>query len=285
MTNIYHIYYTPESKEVSLMFWGCNIRCRGCYCKRRIYSPMLKDFVGQHVNDDPGLAAPPERFLSLHEVMQELDKLDFERVLLEGQEASLDPEYAAITEMLHKRYGTYNVLLTNCYELPDLKDTDKVAFGIKAVSPELHLDYTDVPNQQILQNFYDVYKSGIDLVVESIYIPGYIDYHETENMAKFLSSINKDIPYVLLPYFKAGNNVWRRPTPMEMENAAEVAKKYMSNVYHFRGDEEIKQEVLSVFPEEGSLTFGKPTPLVGSLGYKHGWRPDLQEKVLIQGAV
>lgn len=244
---------------------------------------MLKDFVGQHVNDDPGLAAPPEKFLSLHEVTQELDKLDFDRVLLEGQEASMDPEYADITEMLHKRYGTYNVLLTNCYELPDLKDTDKVAFGIKAVSPDLHLDYTAVPNRNILQNFYDVYKSGIDLVVESIYIPGYIDCRETENIARFLGSINKDIPYVLLPYFKAGNNVWRRPTPVEMETAAETAKKYMHNVYHFRGDEEIKQEVLSVFPEIDALTFSKPTPLVGALGYKHELQTDLQNQLLIPG--
>ena len=63
MTNIYHIYYAPETKEVSLMFWGCNINCRGCYCKRRIYSPMLKDFIGTHIHDDPGLAKPPEQFL------------------------------------------------------------------------------------------------------------------------------------------------------------------------------------------------------------------------------
>jgi len=248
MTNIYHIYYCPETKEASLMFWGCNMKCRGCYCKRRIYSPMLKDFIGRHINDDPGLAKPPEQFLDFEEVFRALDKLNIERVLLEGQEASLDPQYPRLTEALHRRYGTYNCLLSNCYELPCLKDTDKVAFGIKAVTDSLHQDYTGVSNERILKNFIKLYQSGIDLVVESVVIPDCIDIDETERIVKFVASVDKDIPYVLLPYFKAGNNPWRRPTPEEMDTAASIAKKHLTNVYHFRGDEELQFEVVCVFP-------------------------------------
>ncbi len=57
LTRVYHIAYTPELKEICLFFWGCNIECRGCYCKRRIYSPMLPDFLGAHVLEPQGLAS------------------------------------------------------------------------------------------------------------------------------------------------------------------------------------------------------------------------------------
>ena len=248
-TRVYHIYYTPETKEVSLMFWGCNISCRGCYCKRRIYSPMLKDFIGANVLDDPGIAKPPGRFLEFDEVFRHLDKLAIERVLLEGQEASLDPLYPKLTEALHQRYGSYNVLLSNCYELPNLDHTDKVVLGLKAVTDKLHREYTGVSSEPILRNFEKLRQSGIDLLVESVVIPDFIDLAETELIAKFISGVDKNMPYVLLPYFKAGNNPWRRPTPGEMDAAASAAKKHLTNVFHFRGDEELKWEVVSIFPD------------------------------------
>jgi len=210
---------------------------------------MLKDFVGIHIHDDPGLAKPPEQFLDFEEVLQALDKLNIESILLEGQEASIDPQYPQLTEALHRRYGSYNVLLSNCYELPCLKDTDKVAFGIKAVTDSLHKDYTGVSNERILRNFINLYHDGMKIIVESLVIPGYIDIEETERIAKFVASVDKEIPYVLLPYFKAGDNPWRRPTPEEMDGAASVCKRHLTNVYYFRGDEELQFEVVSIFPD------------------------------------
>ncbi len=254
LTRVYHIYYTPETREVSLMFWRCNISCRGCYCKRRIYSPMLKDFLGANILGDTGVAKPPERFLTFDEVFHYLDKIPIQRVLLEGQEASLDPLYAKITETLHKKYNSQNILLSNCYKLPDLTNTNKVVLGFKSITDSLHKEYTGVSNERILKNCIKLYQSGMNLLVESVVIPGYIDIEETENIARFIAGVDKKIPYVLLPYFQAGNNPWRRPTPAEMEEAANIAKKHLPNVYFFRGDEEMKYETISIFPPgTGSL--------------------------------
>jgi pyruvate formate lyase activating enzyme len=249
MTRVYHIYYTPATKEVSLMFWGCNIECRGCYCKRRIYSPMLKDFIGANVLDDPGIAKPPAQFLHFDEIFQHLDRIAIDRVLLEGQEASIDPLYPKITEALHKKYKSQNVLLTNLYEMPDLKHTDKVVLGLKAVTDSIHKKYTGVSNKGILKNLTGLLDKGVKLVVESVFIPGCIDVEETEKISKFIASLDKNMPYVLLPYFKAGNNPWRRPTREEMERAADAAGKHLANVYFFRGDEQMKYDVTSIFPE------------------------------------
>lgn len=52
-------------------------------------------------------------------------------VILEGQEASLDPSFSLITETLHERFNTQNILLTNGLNMPDLSHVDKVAVGLK----------------------------------------------------------------------------------------------------------------------------------------------------------
>ena len=258
-TNIYHIAYTPETKEVCLFFWGCNIDCRGCYCRRRIYSPMLQDFNhdGPNVLKDPtGLAAPPHDFLSLEEVMQVLDPLELNQVVLEGQEAGIDPAYPRVAEALHKRFGCNNVILTNGYQMPDLKHTDKVEFGVKAITDSLNIHYTGRSNKPVLENLVKTYQMGKKIIVESVLIPEYIDIDEIERIAKFVASVDKNIPFMILPYFKSADNPWRRPTRMEMERAADLAKKHLNTVYHFSGEEKLEWEVYSLFP----LGFGGQPP-------------------------
>ena len=247
-TNIYHITYTPEQKEVCVFFWGCNINCRGCYCKRRIYSPMLKDFIGVHLEDPKEVASPPDRLLEMEEVVKVLDRYDFNTVILEGQEASVDPALPRLTEILHRRYDSRNILLTNAYRLPDLSHVDQVEVGLKAITDSLHRHYTGISNTQILKNIISIHNSGIKLFVESVVIPGYIDVDEIERVSRFIAALDKNILLVLLPYFKSGDNPWRRPTPDEMEEAADTAKKNLGNVFYFRGDEELKYEVISAFP-------------------------------------
>ncbi|MCL2475231.1 MAG: radical SAM protein [Chloroflexi bacterium] len=249
--NIYHIYYTPEAKEVSLMFWGCNIFCKGCYCKRRIYSPMLKDFLAAHLHNNEEWAEPPTTFMNKEQLIKALDELDIETIFYEGQEASIDSDFSEITRFIKERYNPHATVLTNLYRKPDLTYIDRVAFGIKAISPQLHMDYTGVSNEQILNNFQEIYRSGKEVVVESVFIPDYIDMSETENIVKYIASIDKNIPYVILPYFQAGGNPWRRPEVWEIERAGEeIAKKNLNRVFYFTGEEKILREVISVFPDE-----------------------------------
>ncbi|XUX00918.1 MAG: radical SAM protein [Dehalogenimonas sp.] len=264
-TRIYHISYTPELKEICLFFWGCNIECRGCYCKRRIYSPMLPDFLGAHRQDPTGTAPAPEEFLTIDELLAILDKYEFTSVVLEGQEAGLDPEFANIARLLHERYHSKNLLLSNGLQLPDLTHVDRVEIGIKAVSDHLNIDYTGVSNTPILENLKRLVASGKDTFVESVYIPGYIDIEEIERIAQHVASIKKDMLFVILPYFKAGDNPWRRPTIAEMERAAEAARKHLPRVFFFRGDEELKYAVSSAFPEGiGQVTGAVPPAFLAS---------------------
>ncbi|XUX01442.1 MAG: radical SAM protein [Dehalogenimonas sp.] len=260
-TRVFHIGYCPELKEATLHYWGCNFKCKGCSCQKAIWDWMLEKYLTERDAEPGGLAAPPEHFLDFGEVMNILSRLELKRVLHMGQEAMLDPAQPILAKEIHRQFGCKNVLLTNGFEMPDLTHIDKVEFGIKAISEELHRDYTGHPNKTVLENFAKIHDSGVNMIVESVFIPGYIDMAETERIVKFIASVDKNIIYVLLPYFKSGDNPWRRPTPKEMEAAATMAKRHLSNVYFFRGNEELQYKVVSIFPEGvGSTSNPKEVP-------------------------
>ena len=248
-TNIYHMTYSAQNKEADLFFWGCNINCRGCYCKRRIYSTMLDDFLGAHLESPTGLAEPPKRFLPFEEVLDLLSQFELESIIFDGQEASTDPTYYQLTEAFHEYFSSYNTLLTNALELPDLEHTDKIEVGLKAITDSLHRHYTGVSNAPILKNLRKIYDTGKKLLVESVLIPDYIEADEVERVARFVAGIDSNIPFVILPYFQAGNNPWRRPTPSEMEMAADLVKRHLKNVFFFRGNETLNFRTKSIFPK------------------------------------
>jgi len=216
-------------------------------CQKEIHNFLLKEHLHLFLEEPKGLAKPPERFLDFEEVMQMLESLDLNRILLEGQEASIDPQYPQLTEALHKKFGSHNILCTNIYKIPPLKDTDEIGVSIKAFTDSLHRHYTGKSNKGVLKNFVSLYQSGMKLTVSSLLIPDYIDADETERIARFIASVDKDIPYVLLPYFKAGDNPWRRPTPEEMDEATSVARRHLNKVHGWKGDEELEYEVVRIF--------------------------------------
>ena len=246
ITRIYHISYTPETKEVSLFFWGCNFDCKGCLSKKETNNYLLRDNL-RLFNENPFRDAPsPEGFLTFEDVFNKLEGLDIEAVLFEGQEAGLDPLMPELARRFHEKYGSRNILCTNGYRLPTLNDIDWVQLSIKAIDDGLHRDYTGKSNEKVLRNFIQLSNSGMRLSVATVLIPGYIEKDEVEKVARFISCIDKDTPFTVLPYFKSGDNPWRRPTPDEMDLAAEKAKTYLNQVHAWHGNEELKYEVVRI---------------------------------------
>ena len=247
-TNIYHITYTPTTKSASLRFWGCNMDCRGCLCKKEVYDSLLKEnlLVGERRSESN--TEPPERFLTFDKVIELLGKLELEKIYLTGEEASIDPHFGELTRAFHDRFGTLNCLYTNGYKMPVIDYIDRVEVGIKAHSDELHRDYTGRPVQKVLDNFIKYYKAGKELTAASIVIPGYVDADEIEKVAKYVAGVDKKIPYFLLPYFPSGDNPWRKTTEKEVAAAVKLAEKHLDNVCGCKGNqEELLYEVVKVF--------------------------------------
>jgi len=244
--NVYHITHSPRVGIVHLHFWGCNLNCRACLLKKELYDCHLietKDNIFNAIKKSP---QAPERFLHLEGVMRILGKLEVRQVVLMGAEPTTDPELPQLVDALHKKFGSYSILLTNGFILADLKHIDEVVFSLKAYSDELHRHYTGKSNKKALENFVKYHQSGVKLRAESIFIPEYIDCPEIEHIARFIASVDKGIPYRIDAYIPIGDNPWRRSTPEEMEKATSIARKHLDNVSCLTGNEELKFEVLRV---------------------------------------
>jgi len=245
--NIYHIAYAPTVKTVHLHFWGCNLSCQACFCLKEIHDLHLEETRGTIFEPAKKAASAPLTFLALAEVERILSDLDVRQAIFMGQEPTIDPELPELAELLHKEFGSYNILVTNGFRLPSLKDIDDVLFSIKAVTDSLHRRYTGKSNRKALVNFASLYKSGIKLRAESIFIPEYIDCPEIERIAKFIAEIGKSIPYKIDAYIPAGDKPWRRPTIEEMEAAVTVARQHLTEGSCLTGNEELKYEVVRIF--------------------------------------
>lgn len=245
--NVYHITYGPDTKIVDLHFWGCNLSCRACLLKREIYDCHLTETKDRIRQRQSKFNQTPEKFLDMEEVMQLLSKLEVGEVIFMGAEPALDPQLPQLTEALHREFSSYNVLLTNGFHIPDLTHIDEVVFSIKAYTDTIHRDYTGASNKKALENFVTLYKSGVRLRTESVFIPEYIDGIENEKIAEFIAGVDKNIPHIIDAYIPTGDNPWRRPAPGEIENAASLARKHLRDVSYLTGSENLRYEVVRIF--------------------------------------
>lgn len=82
-----------------------------------------------------------------------------------------------------------------------------IKFDLKAWDENLHIALTGITNKRTLENFSRVgerikTRSVPPLLIAStLLVPGYINENEVGDIARFIASINPDIPYSLLAYY------------------------------------------------------------------------------------
>ncbi|MHC1611566.1 MAG: radical SAM protein [Candidatus Methanospirareceae archaeon] len=215
--------------RVWFMLTGCNFRCKGCFRPAR---------------DGGGTALTPIETL---EMMEKACLKYYGRVpgeaMITGGEPTLDKAYLlSLVKGLRKRGVERIVLMTNGYALgvdddyvKELEDAGltEAHVDLKAFSEEIHRWYTGKSNKPVLRAIEKLSTSGIELIVQTIYIPGIVDEEEIEEIAKFLASLKKKIRYRINPFspaFAHERVTTRMPTIEEMERAYEIASKYLTNV-------------------------------------------------------
>jgi pyruvate formate lyase activating enzyme len=82
-----------------------------------------------------------------------------------------------------------------------------IKFDLKTFSEELHLALTGVSNSQTLQNFASLARCLGErpdvplLCASTLLVPGYVDLEEIHGLARFIASLNPEIPYSLLGFY------------------------------------------------------------------------------------
>lgn len=234
-TKVYHITFHEFNELAYLFFLGCNFICKGCIRKVEPFDCSLKD------------RNKKIHFIEIKEIINLLKPFKPKIALFGGWEPTTDPSLPEIASGLHSGLGTWNYLLTNGYKLVNMKDIDEVKVSIKAYSDQKHLDYTGKSNFKVLENFKKIYKSGIKLSAETVLIPGYINLEEIVKIARFISSVDKNIPLRIDAYWPKAFKKWRRPAEDEIKKAIDESKKYLNKISSLIGKEKIKGKIIKIF--------------------------------------
>jgi len=227
-TRVYHITYGPKTHTAHIFWWGCNMRCRGCVRKLHGRDSHLANPGGPRDDTEPS-------FLTMDEVLAVLAPHLVRRIFFLGDDPTIDPTLGTLAAALKERFQAENILLTNGLVLPPYHLFDDIQLSIKAVTPELHRDYTGVDGSLALKHFRYLHRVGVNLRTESIVIPGYIDVPEIQRIAAFVASVDSSIPYRLDAYIPVPGAPWRRPTQQEMEQAAAAARQHLRHVSTLHG--------------------------------------------------
>ena len=114
-----------------------------------------------------------------------------------------------------------------------------IKFDLKAPNPKLNYALTGTTNERVFDNFkmlYDEFwheRREIPIITATtLLVPGYIGPEEVEEIAKFIASIDPEIPYSLLVFHP---DFMMRDLPITpkrvAEEALERAKKHLKRVH------------------------------------------------------
>jgi len=209
---IYKITYSEKFRRANLHNYGCNFNCAWCSYK---------------LNGNE----KPDKFLSIDRIKELLSNLDLERVHFIGGEPTTYSGLSEIAEFAHNEMGAYTKIGHSNGSCMPPENIDAWSVSIRAVSDKIHRDYTGGKSAlTVLRNFKDGYDKGIEMDASSILIPDLFDQDEIGKIAQFIAEIDSGIPYHIVGYVPTPDSLWRKPTPSEVKEAENIAKRYLKHV-------------------------------------------------------
>ncbi|NWF51755.1 MAG: radical SAM protein [Nitrospirae bacterium] len=237
---VYHITYVTELKEICLYFDGeCQFSCHGC----------ITHWHPEDCHLEESASLVKHQGINIDKVIAYLRRLSFKRVIFLGKEPTQDMDFLPLAKILKEKFSTYNIFLTNGWRYINDKALDEVCVSIKAITPQVFKDFTGMDKpERVLENFRRyVTTHHIKVRAESVLIPNYIDEREIENIACFISRVNKTIPYRIDAYIPFDNDRFPRPTTDEMNKVKAIAQKYLENVYVLHNGVKVRYPVTRIY--------------------------------------
>jgi len=187
-------------KNLAVFYHGCSFNClfcqnwhyrRGIFRGDRITSSRLADKVDGDVSCICFFGGDPTPFLphAIH-----------------TSHLAMERTKGRILRVCWETNGSMNPsLLDKVFEL-SLKSGGCVKFDLKAWSEEVNIALCGVTNKRTLKNFSSIARRFRErpepppVVASTLLVPGYIDDEEVKGIARFIASLDEDIPYSLLAF-------------------------------------------------------------------------------------
>jgi len=267
-TRIYHITYYDYDKSIYIQFAGCNFRCLGCIRNRFAWDHHLYEEDGAEK-----LASLELRTLNVEEfkgIVRDVEReMGLRKAVLGGGEPTIDPAFCDIVKVLNDM-NLKLTLLTNGLLLDKVLNcmprSSAVELSVKSVHPERFSMYTGRDGSDlsvVLKNMGLALRSGLELIVETILIPGFNEARDIELLAEYVTSnlSGEDVPMIIDEYVPVPSAPWGRPTLEELIEARRRAEKYLRKVV-VRSSYTMKRRgrTYLIYPKLGVARAQKATP-------------------------
>ncbi len=221
---LYH--FMPGTKSLSIATVGCNLRCLWCQNDDISQCTKSDDFDRDAIMNKVGVEMEPEQ------IVTDAKKQNCPSISYTYTEPTIFLEFALDTMKLAKKEGLKNIWVSNGYMTTETLDLitpylDAINIDLKGFSEENYLKYSGAKLQPVLDNIRDIYKRKIHIEVTTLIVPGVNDDEKQLNdIANFLASISKEIPWHISRFFPAYKMMDTPPTPIEtLELAESLGKK------------------------------------------------------------
>ena len=221
---LYH--FMPGTKSLSIATVGCNLRCLWCQNDDISQCTKSDDFDRDAIMNKVGVEMEPEQ------IVTDAKKQNCPSISYTYTEPTIFLEFALDTMKLAKKEGIKNIWVSNGYMTTETLDLitpylDAINIDLKGFSEENYLKYSGAKLQPVLGNIRDIHKRKIHIEVTTLIVPGVNDDEKQLNdIANFLASISKEIPWHISRFFPAYKMMDTPPTPIEtLELAESLGKK------------------------------------------------------------
>jgi len=225
--------FAPGSHTLSISTIGCNFKCKFC-CNWQI--SQESDIVGEDYT--------PEQLIEIaknHEV---------QGFSYTYTEPTIFYEFAYDTAKVAKKYGFYNMFVTNGYTTPEAikeisKYLDAATVDFKgSANPKFYNEFSSVPKVEPIFNALLAYKENkVYIEITDLIIPKYGDNMEdVKKLCRWvIDNLGEETPFHFIQFFPTYKILNLPRTPIEtMEKAYEVAKKeglkyvYLGNIHNHK---------------------------------------------------
>ncbi|MBD3253305.1 AmmeMemoRadiSam system radical SAM enzyme [Candidatus Pacearchaeota archaeon] len=218
---LYH--FLKGSKSFSIGTVGCNFRCD--FCQNWDISQASKQgFIGG-------------RDVTPRGIVEEAIRAGCRSISYTYNEPVVFIEFVRDVARIAKDKGLKNIMVTNGYWSQEVfnyiyRYIDAVNIDLKG-NEKFYNKYCGGNQKPVLDTIKRCYEAGIHIEITTLVIPGLNDKKEDfEFIAKFLVSLDKNIPWHISRFFPMYKMTKSRITPEEtLEEAEKIGKKYLNYVY------------------------------------------------------
>lgn len=221
-------HFLPGSRAMSIGTMGCNFKCR--FCQNYDISQRRGDEItGRH--------------LSIEALLEQAQNSQCQSIAYTYNEPVVFLEYVIDTAVAAHQRGLKNVYISNGYETEETLQhltgkIDAMNIDLKAFSETFYHRQCKAKLAPVLETIKRAFGLGIWVEVTSLIIPGENDSEkEIRQMAAFIASVSKDIPWHLSRFFPTYQMTHKPATPVwQLEKARRIGQEeglnyvYVGNV-------------------------------------------------------